>query len=353
MHWTIAASFINADNLSSQKWLVPFIPGNRHTFEIVPRPQPLPNWHHAKRSVTDISQWLIYWEHGKRCLQATQGGVITVFPQLAAVVATQAKLTGKKTPIIAWLFNVGTCKQGIKRWLAKASLDNVDYFVVHSRREIDIYHQWLGIEREKFIFVPYQVPEIPIISSEETEHPFIAALGSAHRDFSTLFQAVERTQTPTVVISGQRALAGLSIPSNVTTLFEIARQECLKLAQQACINVIPLRTDPKITAAGQVTLVEAMRMGRAIIASNCNGVEDYIQHGETGWLVEPNSVDALAEAINTLWHDKELRQHLGQSAQSYAAQYCSDEAAGRELGLLLDRVEDECTQKRAQVANLT
>ncbi|BAZ04844.1 glycosyltransferase family 4 protein [Calothrix sp. NIES-3974] len=339
MHWTIAAPFIDKSNIHTAKWLVPYVPGSYHTFDIVPRPQKLANWHHRHSQFTSVSEWLVYWEHGQQTLQAAKsGGVITVFPQLAAMIGTQAKLRGQRIPIVAWLFNVGTCSLGIRRWLAQTSLQDIDYFVVHTRREIEIYHQWLGIAKERFVFVPYQVPAIPITCSEDRTNPFIAVLGSAHRDFATLFTAVEQTKTPTVVVSGKRAIAGLSIPSHVTTLFDIQRHQCLEIAQKAIINVIPLHTHPNITAAGQVTLVEAMRMGRAIIASKCNGIEDYITHGENGWLVEPNSVDALAAAIQELWHNPELRDRLGQSAYDYATKYCSDEAAGQALAQILDQV---------------
>jgi hypothetical protein len=112
----------------------------------------------------------------------------------------------------------------------------------------------------------------------------IAALGSAHRDFPTLFAAVEKLQLPTVVATGQRALNGISVPSIVETPFGISRDECWKLAQQARINVIPLRPNEQVTAAGQITIAQAMRMRRAIIATRCLGAEDYIIHGETGLL---------------------------------------------------------------------
>ena len=73
----------------------------------------------------------------------------------------------------------------------------------------------------------------------------------------------------------------------------------------------------------------------------CNGVEDYIIHGETGWLVEPNSTESMLEAIDTLWHDAALRQRLGEAAQRYAQDYFSDQAAGRHLTRILNEVADQ------------
>lgn len=70
--------------------------------------------------------------------------------------------------------------------------------------------------------------------------------------------------------------------------------------------------------AGIITIVEAMLMGRPVIATRCLGAEHYIRHGETGLLVEPQSVDDLMDAIKMLCHDSGLRDRLGQAAKSYA-----------------------------------
>ena len=339
MHWTLAASFIHNPTVDGD-WLLPYVPGNRHTFTVVPHPTPLANWHNRSSAVTSYQQWLRYLAQGREAVRQTQGGVITVFPQLASTVGMYQRIYRKPIPIVAWLFNVGKCYPGIRRHVARASLKHVSRFVMHSRRECEIYSRWLDLPKERFEFVPYQSADIPILYEENTTDPFMVAVGSAHRDFSTLFSAVEKLKVPTVVASGKRSLAGLDIPTCVKTPFGIGKPECLRLAQEARINVIPMFTDDLVTAAGQVTIVEALRMGRAVIASRCNGAEDYIIHGETGLLVTPGSTKELTDAIQLLWEDHALRQRLGTSAKQYAAKYFSDEASGRSLGNILDELAD-------------
>ncbi|MEX0271605.1 glycosyltransferase family 4 protein [Leptolyngbyaceae cyanobacterium UHCC 1019] len=336
-HWTIAAPFIH-DLEQDGQWLAPYVSGDRHHFNIIPRPKPLRSWHSQSSTFTNCAEWLIYLQHGKDAAEATDGGVITVFPQLASAVGMYQQFSRKKIPVVAWLFNVGTCQSGLRRWMAQASLQQVNRFVVHTRRECEMYSQWLGLPKERFVFLPYQVADIPVTYSENTTQPFIAAIGSAHRDFPTLFQAVETLKLPTVIAAGSRALAGLQLPSLVQAPLDIGKQDCLRLAQEARINILPMKTNSQITAAGQVTIVEAMRMGRVVIASRCNGAEDYITHGETGLLVEPGSTPALIRAIETLWDDPQLRNRIGQNAKNYAAQHFSDEAAGAALQRILDDV---------------
>jgi len=339
MHWTVALSFIH-DPAADGRWLLPYVPGNRHDFTIIPHKTRLANWHNQSSPVTSYQQWLKYLDQGKAAVKQTRGGVITAFPQLAATVGIYQRIYGRQVPIVAGLFGIGKCYPGIRSHLARTSLKNVTRFGVQTRRECEIYSRWLELPKERFEFVPFQFSEIPATFEENKIAPFIAAIGSAHRDFPTLFSVVEKLKIPTVVASGKRALAELEIPPCVKTPFGIGKQECIRLAQEARIIVIPMKTDELITAAGLVTIVESLGMGRAIIASKCNGAEDYIIHGETGLLVQPGSTEELADAIQLLWEDASLRNRLGQAAKAYAAKHLSDESAGRSMGRILDQVAD-------------
>lgn len=352
MHWTIAAPFLNQENIAQANWLERYVPGCQHQFTLIPRRRPLASWHERRSKFTSLNEWINYWQHGADALQASQGGVITVFPQLAAVVGFQRQflrhqfLRKQQGPVVAWLFNIGTCRDGLPRQLSQIALRQIDRFVVHTQRERHLYSRWLNLPLEKFEFVPYQVPPIPVIYAEETSRPFVTALGSAHRDFRTLFAALDQLKLPAVVASGPRALEGLKIPALVQTPLGVSKADCLRLAQQARINVVPLLPHEQVTAAGQVTIVEAMRMGRALIATRGTGAEDYILHGETGLLVNSQSPAELSAAIQQLWDNEALRTRIGQNAMRYAETHFSDEAAGQTLGRLLDSIEQSYSSHR-------
>ena len=60
------------------------------------------------------------------------------------------------------------------------------------------------------------------------------------------------------------------------------------------------------------SLLEAMAMGLAVIATDCpTGPADIVAHNENGLLVPPNNVAALAGAMDRLMADSEERQRLG------------------------------------------
>jgi glycosyltransferase involved in cell wall biosynthesis len=79
--------------------------------------------------------------------------------------------------------------------------------------------------------------------------------------------------------------------------------------------VMPSRRE----ALGLVFL-ESAAAGLPVIAGERGGVRDLITHGESGLLVPPEDVDALARAILDLAADPALRERLVAGARSVAAQ---------------------------------
>jgi glycosyltransferase involved in cell wall biosynthesis len=64
-----------------------------------------------------------------------------------------------------------------------------------------------------------------------------------------------------------------------------------------------------------VALIEAMAMGRAVIATRIGGVEDVIEDQRTGLLVESGDVEAFAAGMVRLARDRRLRERLGSAAR--------------------------------------
>jgi glycosyltransferase involved in cell wall biosynthesis len=59
------------------------------------------------------------------------------------------------------------------------------------------------------------------------------------------------------------------------------------------------------------TLLDAMAIGQAIVATRAGGIPEMIIHDQTGLLVPPHDADALAAAIVQLLRDPERRTRLG------------------------------------------
>jgi glycosyltransferase involved in cell wall biosynthesis len=63
--------------------------------------------------------------------------------------------------------------------------------------------------------------------------------------------------------------------------------------------------------------LEAMASGRPVIACNSGGTPEVVLDGETGLLVNPESVEDLVAAIEKLAVDIPLREKLGRQAREW------------------------------------
>jgi glycosyltransferase involved in cell wall biosynthesis len=65
-----------------------------------------------------------------------------------------------------------------------------------------------------------------------------------------------------------------------------------------------------------VAILEAMALGRPVVATAAGGVPGIVKDGETGVLVEPEDPEALAEGMSRLLSDREMAVRLADAAQS-------------------------------------
>jgi glycosyltransferase involved in cell wall biosynthesis len=69
-----------------------------------------------------------------------------------------------------------------------------------------------------------------------------------------------------------------------------------------------------------LTALEALAAGCAVVAADCGGLPDLVRPGETGLLVPPGDVPALAGAVLTLLADQALRTRLAAAGMRLAGE---------------------------------
>jgi glycosyltransferase involved in cell wall biosynthesis len=69
-----------------------------------------------------------------------------------------------------------------------------------------------------------------------------------------------------------------------------------------------------------LVIVEAMAYGCPIVTTNVGGIPELIQDGVNGLMCPPEKPECLAEKINRLIEDSELRKKLGHAARAYYVQ---------------------------------
>ena len=79
-------------------------------------------------------------------------------------------------------------------------------------------------------------------------------------------------------------------------------------------------------------IFEYMAMGKGIVASRLDQIAEVLTHDRNAWLVEPGDVDGLADALQRLTLDADLRRRLGAEARrDVVAQYTWQQHARRTI----------------------
>ncbi|MEN0053987.1 MAG: glycosyltransferase family 4 protein [Mucilaginibacter sp.] len=73
------------------------------------------------------------------------------------------------------------------------------------------------------------------------------------------------------------------------------------------------------------TVVEAMALGKPVIGSAIGAIPEMVIDGYTGLLFEPGSADQLAEKIQLLYPNQELKELMGQNAQLHINQLINND----------------------------
>jgi len=113
------------------------------------------------------------------------------------------------------------------------------------------------------------------------------------------------------------------------SLRPVLEQQIQRLGLGGAVQLLGFRADaPALIAAGDLfvlpslaepfglALLEAMALGRPVVATRAGGPVEIVEEGETGLLVPPSSPDDLAEALRRLLTDPGEGRRLGKNGRA-------------------------------------
>jgi glycosyltransferase involved in cell wall biosynthesis len=159
---------------------------------------------------------------------------------------------------------------------------------------------------------------------------YVCAVGGNARDYTTLGAVAERhPEIPQVWVVRPGNLTGLHLPPNVRVAANISYPASMNFLAHSRFMVLPLKSAE--APCGHVTLVSAMYLGKAIVATCSAGITDYVTEGETGLLCAAANVDSLEEHMLRLWNDPGEAERLGGNGLAFVQNHCSDAAVAEEM----------------------
>ena len=197
----------------------------------------------------------------------------------------------------------------IKILFQRLCFSSIERIIVSSSNEVINYSRRLKLPEAKFLFIPFHtcVTEPRFVEGAG----YILSAGRTERDYGTLAQAVEGLDVKVVVVSDKFNVEGIKFPSNVTVYCDIPYEKYMELLHGCSLVVVPLKK--RVKSTGQVVFLEAMALGKPVVATLAIGTEDYIQSEVTGILVPPEDVNALRNAINEYLNNKPMYDRVARN----------------------------------------
>lgn len=199
------------------------------------------------------------------------------------------------------------------------AVSHFDRIIVHSRRQARLVPGALGAARASVALVPYGVDTAFWAPARMAEDPdLVFAAGREHRDYRSLASACAGDPVRVVITDHSahspraKRQGAADWPANVTRV-SLTFADLRGTYGKAAVVVVPL-VDADFPA-GITGALEAMAMGKAVVASATPDMQEVIEHGRTGLLVAPGDVAGLRQAVRGLLGDPDRRRVLGRRAR--------------------------------------
>jgi len=107
---------------------------------------------------------------------------------------------------------------------------------------------------------------------------------------------------------------------------------------QPFLAALDLYVHPALMEGFGIAVVEAMAMGKAVVATTTGGLPEVVAQGETGLLVPPGDAESLAAAVVSLLEDKVRREQMGRNGKARAQDRFSLDASVMHMDQLYGEV---------------
>ena len=225
-------------------------------------------------------------------------------------------------------------KRGWHKWIESRVISRfaqhrlcVSQDILERRRDVD------GVPGDKLVLVPNgtRIPDID--GHREPDRVVIGSVGRlvVAKDFPTLIRAVGLLRKQGVDCSLEIVGGGPEESSIREEVNRLGLKQHVKLAGfqdnvGARLRSWTLFAVSSINEGQPIALLEAMAHGLPCVVTSVGGIPDTLKNEKEGLIVPPRDPNALADALQRLIEDGDLRRRLGSSARDRVCKEFSIEA---------------------------
>lgn len=221
---------------------------------------------------------------------------------------------------------------GNERYIRKVvkSLKGIDFFMPVSKELTNMYEEKLKGKKIKCLYIPHCLQHYPKITSD-LKQPNIISMGrlSSEKGFLDLIDVFEMVskKEPTwhLNIAGdgqerqklENKIQQKNLQDRIHILGFKNEKELEELRLQSSIYVMT-----SFNESFGLVLIEAESYGLPLLAfDSASGPKEIIKNGKNGFLIKNRSKEEMANKINELISNEELRNKMGKRAREESEQY--------------------------------
>jgi len=184
----------------------------------------------------------------------------------------------------------------------------------------------------------------------------VGRFGDARKNVRLLLEAYHRlreslTDAPRLLLVGEHPRPGdwakaveWGIADYIDVRVNVAPEVLPSLYRQASLFALPSNEE----GLG-IVILEAMASGLPVVSTRSGGPQTCVVEGETGYLVPVGDASAIAQRIQVLLENRDLRGRLGRAARSAAEERYSIRVAGESFLEVYDRLVEIAGQAGPRV----
>ena len=220
--------------------------------------------------------------------------------------------SGRESSAAGWFY----------RFMEKLAAKTGDKVIVVAESEYSLAKRLKVISPSKMAVVHNGLPDCdpPVLAEPEIEPPrlIMVARFAAPKDQQTLLKALgmlkELSWNLTLVgdgagrIKAEELAAELGIEDRVS--FTGVHEDVSRLLASSQIFILSSKRE-----GFPLSILEAMRVGLPVVASDVGGILEAVEEGQSGLLFPPGDVDNLAGQLRKLLEDPMLRKKMGRAGR--------------------------------------
>ena len=250
------------------------------------------------------------------------GGLVTKTLPHVTLISSRRDMGILRTPkhrvayrALSWMPDrVVAVSNSVREWsIREDGITNNKVVTVYNGVEETLHHAQRGLERANtraFLGIDSETLSITAVGHVRTVKGYDLLIHAAEKVIKhyphTVFFIAGDDHEPGTLDRLKQMVFSKSLEKTVRFLGSVRNTK--ELLQASDIFVLPSRSEGFSNA-----LIEAMMSGLPCVATDVGGNAEAVSHGESGYTVQPEDVDALADALLLLLASQQLRITMGEA----------------------------------------